>query len=309
MVPANATLQLQAVPFSGRQLHDVRMKLRADENWFESALGTRLYMTETDVFHNQVVIYVADITPGTVQAIEQRFGLGKVRVDKVEGGGRDACTRTNCGPPWVGAVNIYRTVAGNECTLGLIVRKGTTSTYGIWTAGHCGSGTWKQGGSTGTTIGTTVPGSNRSVDGSTADVQIIAIPASQKTNRYIADTATCNPCNTPAFTGSQVQQPYNGDEPGDSVCNNGVVTGRSCGIIQSTDVDTLEYPAGIHLLNQRRATYTRNSGDSGGPVVASIGLDAAGSHVHYMMVAGYKRPIYSHVWEMSLSGYYVWNGV
>jgi hypothetical protein len=190
----------------------------------------------------------------------------------------------------------------------MIVRKGT-SPYGVWTAGHCGTGTWKQGTTSGTTIGTTVPGTNMSFSGSTADVQVLAIPASQKTNRYIADTATCNPCNTPAMTGTPVQQPFNGDEPGDSVCGNGAFTGRTCGIIKDVDVDEFEYPAGILLYNQRRATYVRAAGDSGGPVVASIGLDAAGNHVHYTTISGIVYPIYSHVWEMSLSGYRVWNGV
>jgi len=308
LVPKNATLQLHTVPYSWSQLEAVRMALREDEGWFPSALGTRLRATETDVINNEVVVYVTDASPGSARAIEQHFGLGKVRVETYEGGGDDACTRTNCGPPWVGGVKIYRVSAGNTCTLGFIVKKGSTSTYGIWTAGHCGTGTWKQGSSTGTTIGTTIAGSNRSVDGSTADIQIIGIPASQKTPKYIADTASCNPCNTPAFSGSQVQQPFNGDEVGDSVCNDGYVTGHSCGVIQSTNIDNFPYPAGIHLFNQRRATYVRNPGDSGGGVVAAIGLDAAGSHVHYQIVSGVNRPIYSHVWEMSLSGFYVWNG-
>jgi hypothetical protein len=310
LVPSNATVELHGVPFSGRQLLDVRMALRADENWFKNALGTRLLMTETDVIHNQVVVYVAESNAGIAQAIEQHFGSGKVRVETLDGGGVDACTRLNCGPPWVGAVKIARVGAGNLCTLGVTVRKPSSSTYGMWTAGHCGSGTWKQGSTNGATIGATVSGSNHSVDGSTADVQVIAITASTKTNKYIADTASCNPCNTPALTGTQVQQGFNADEVGDSVCDNGAFTGRSCGTIQSTDVDNFEYPAGIHLFNQRRATYVRNGGDSGAPVVASIGLDVAGNHVHYVTISGVNRPIYSHVWEMSLvTGYYVWNGV
>jgi hypothetical protein len=138
---------------------------------------------------------------------------------------------------------------------------------------------------------------------------VIGIPATQKTNRYIADALGCNPCNTPALTGSQVQQPYNGDEPGDSVYNNGAFSGRVCGVIQTTDRDNFEYPAGIDLFNQRRATYSRSQGDSGGTVIVAIGLDVAGSHVHWEWEGIYKRGVYSHVWEMSLNGWYVWNGV
>jgi hypothetical protein len=78
------------------------------------------------------------------------------------------------------------------------------------------------------------------------------------------------------MTGPQVQQPFNGDEPGDSVCNYGAFTGRSCGVIQTVNLDNFVY-LGVDLLDQRRATYVRAAGDSGGPVGASIGLDAAGS--------------------------------
>jgi hypothetical protein len=286
------------------------MRLREDKDWFTKTLGTGLRMTDLDVVNNEMVIYVSNRTPVISDAIAQRYGVGDVRVERFEeGGGLDACTRTNCGPPWVGGVKIYRD-AVNGCTLGFIVRKGSTGPFGVWTAGHCGTATWHQGSINGATIGTTLAGSNRFVDGSTADVQVI--PITQKTNKYIADTATCNPCNTPALTGTQVQQPFNGDEVGDSVCNNGAFTGRSCGVIQSVNVDNFAY-LGVDLWNQRRATYQRMGGDSGGPVVASIGLEAAGSHVHFQPVSGFNRPIYSHVFEMSLAvggvgPYYVWNG-
>ncbi len=65
------------------------------------------------------------------------------------------------------------------------------------------------------------------------------------------------------------------------------------------------------LNNQRRATYVRTGGDSGGPVFTTIGSVAAGSHVHFQTFTGdpVTYPIYSHVWEMStLSGYSVYNG-
>jgi hypothetical protein len=308
LVPNAATLRTHAVSASRRELDNIRMALRRDEGWFNSDLGVRLQMSETDVARNQVVVYVSNRTLATEAAIKERFGGGAVRVETLDGGGDDACTRTNCGPPWTGGVKIFNTTTGNGCTLGFIVRQGSTNNYGAWTSGHCKNGAWHQNNAAGALIGSTLAGSNRSVDGSTADVQIIAITAANKNNRSINDTNNCNPCNAPAFTGTTVQQPFNGDEVGDSVCANGAFTGRSCGTITSTDVDNFAYPAGVHLFNQRRATYVRIEGDSGGPVVASIGLDAAGSHTHYVTISSIKRPIYSHVWEMSLSGYHVYNG-
>jgi hypothetical protein len=94
----------------------------------------------------------------------------------------------------------------------------------------------------------------------------------------------------------------------DTVCNNGYVSGHRCGVIRSTDVDAFPY-LGVTLNNQRRATYVRNDGDSGGPIFTTAGSVAAGSHVHWTNLGGTVYPIYTHVWEMSaLTNYFVYNG-
>lgn len=238
----------------------------------------------------------------------ERYGHDRVRVLTSGDVQADVCTRSNCGPPWRGGLKIVK-VGNFSCTSGFVVRKnlaGGGHTYGLWTAGHCGTASWRQGSTSGVLIGTT--SENHFVNNSTADVQVIPINASNKTNTIIDDTAGCNPCTLRGFTGS-AQQAGNADEFGDVVCSNGYVTGKSCGTIASIDVDAFPY-LGNNLFNQRRATYGRNAGDSGGPVYTTVGSKAAGSHVHFLQIGSTKYPIYSHVFEMSVrTNYFVWNGV
>jgi len=154
-------------------------------------------------------------------------------------------------------------------------------------------------------IGTTII--NKFVNPTLADVQVIPIPSANRTNKILDDSADCNPCTERPFVGA-AQQGFNGDEFGDTVCNNGYATGHACGLIRSTDVDHFVY-LGVDLSNQRRATYVRLGGDSGGPIFTTNGSLAAGSHVHYTEIGGVIYPIYTHVFEMSVAtGYFVYNG-
>jgi hypothetical protein len=62
----------------------------------------------------------------------------------------------------------------------------------------------------------------------------------------------------------------------------------------------------ITLVRMRTATYSRQNGDSGGPVVNNY-FTAAGSHTHYDTVNGVVYAVYSHVWEMEqVTGFIVY---
>lgn len=309
LTPVGASLEVHDVRFSRQELNTIKIALRQDRLAFEKSVGAKLQMTATNVPENHVDLYVEPLTPTVSAAIEARYPAGAVAVSTVSGSGLDVCTRTNCGPPWTGGVKIRNSTGGNFCTLGFVVRKtlGTGYAYGVWTAGHCGSATYRQGSSTGAVIGTT---SINNASAQFADIQLIPITSTNRTNKIIDDTATCaNPCTRRVFTGS-AQQAFNGDDFNDTVCNNGYATGRTCGLIKDTDLDNFMY-AGLTLQNQRRATYARNLGDSGGPVYTTKGSAAAGSHVHYVDIGSpaVRYPVYSHVFEMSTeTGYFVYNG-
>lgn len=58
----------------------------------------------------------------------------------------------------------------------------------------------------------------------------------------------------------------------------------------------------------RKASYTRNPGDSGGPIT-SYSSTAEGSHTHYVVVNNVQQAVFSQVWEMEqASGYSVFLG-
>ncbi len=70
---------------------------------------------------------------------------------------------------------------------------------------------------------------------------------------------------------------------------------------------SLDY-LGVHLVRMRRGTYSRMSGDSGGPVT-QLTEEAIGSHTHYVTISGVQYAMYSHVWEMEqASGYSIYEG-
>ncbi len=84
----------------------------------------------------------------------------------------------------------------------------------------------------------------------------------------------------------------------------GFASGSRCGVIKSVNTTFLYPGPNVTLVRQRVADYTRNPGDSGGPVFA--GNMAMGSHVHFQSNG---LAVYSHVNEIELqSGMTVWFG-
>ena len=291
LVPDGADLQLVQVDRSQAQLDELIDRIAQDGEFF-AGLGTTYRSASVDLAHNQVEVALSEVTEAVDQAVQERYGYGAVRT--VVGGpvGADACTRLNCGPPWKGGIKIYPP-DGTYCTSGFVVSHfipPNIHTFGIWTAGHCESATWRQGSSSGTVIGTT---SARYFGGS-ADVQVIPFGGVNATYNYLEGASNCSPC---LLYDVDYKEGYEADEPGDSVCNNGAVSGTKCGTLSSTNV-TFTY-LGVTLTHMRRATYTRNPGDSGGPVTGQSFFKAAGSHTHYQNLGSpsVQYAIYSHVWE------------
>jgi hypothetical protein len=125
-----------------------------------------------------------------------------------------------------------------------------------------------------------------------------------KTNAIIDDLATCTNCNLRQMLNGQ--QGQFDDEFGDTVCNNGYVTGKTCGLIKSTDYTFVWEEKGVTLYHYRRATYARNGGDSGGPIYTTNGSKAAGSHTHHELIGAIDYPVYAHVyWMTQATGYSV----
>jgi hypothetical protein len=296
LVPEGADLEVHRVQWTQDFLDSLHREIAEGSAFFDS-LGTIWHAADTRVADNVVEIVLSHVTPAIDEAVRSRFGpMVRVR----EGGPvvADACTRSNCGPPWRAGLRMTREGPGNGCTSGFLVRHyAGVWNYAIWTAGHCGNGTWHMGLEAGPTIGATA--SNYFVNGSDADVQVITLPsASSADDDYLEGTPGCNPCTQRDLA---YRQSRDGDETGGQVRNNGYVSGTTVpGVIQSTNV-TFPY-MGVTLYRQRRATYSRMNGDSGGPVVALNGPStwnmAAGSHTHFQDVGDVRYAIYTHVFEM-----------
>lgn len=292
LVPVDAELRVVKVDRSQAALDDLSSRISKDQDFFTS-LGVKYYSATQVLSENLVEIRLSQVNEQIAAAANDRYGDGAVRVIVGSPVQPDACTRLNCGPPWRGGIKIYPSGPA-YCTSGLVVRTNYQGiwSYAIWTAGHCASQTWREGSATGTVIGTTAVRyfSNQGA----VDVQVIPISASNAINQYLSGTSSCNPCQLFWVFYSQGQ---NADEPGDPVCNNGAVSGSKCGQLVDTNYTFVWEEKNITLVRMRRATYSRKSGDSGGPVVNNY-YRAAGSHTHYEAIGGVDYAVYSHVWEM-----------
>jgi hypothetical protein len=302
LVPANTTPR---VVQAANRLDEMSAlhELIGHDQAFLGSIGTTLYSIETDIPDNQVIVSLS-ATDSTIAAkLSDRYGPA---VRTVEGSQvqPDVCTRLDCGPPWKGGIKIARTNPTGYCTSGYVVRKlvGSSYVYAIWTAGHCTSATWHEGSTSGTTIGTT--SAVYFANGGNTDIQVIPISASNKSNLIIDDTSSCTNCTLRTMANGQ--QGLNEDNYGDTVCNEGYHTGRTCGVIRSTDYTFNWVDEGKTLYHFGRATYARQGGDSGGPVWTTVGSKAAGSHTHFVTISGTDYPVYPHVyWMTQYSGYSV----
>lgn len=294
LIPENTTLELRQVRHSEETLDALHEVIADDRDYFR-ALGTVFYSAVTLVPENIVEISVSRLDPDIEAKLLARFGADKVRIREGNEVKPDVCTRTNCGPPWRGGMKIYRTATAG-CTSNFVARYYSgVWFYNLWTSGHCGNGTWREGSGSGTIIGSTV--SNYFFNNSDADVQTISMPASARDNKFINSTsANCaDPC---PLTSIVSKEGRDADEIGEMVCNNGAFSGRRCGTLKATAFSFNWEEEGLVLLRQRRATYSRQPGDSGGPVVTATTNRAAGSHTHFEILSGTTYAVYSHVFEM-----------
>jgi hypothetical protein len=309
LLPDGADLAMHEVRFTEADLDALHPLIAGDQHFFRS-IGSKFYAAFTDVRENVVVIVVPPFDAKTEAAILDRFGEGLVRV--VSGGPvqPDVCTRSNCGPPWRGGLKIAR--SGGQCTSNFIVKKWVSPnwTYALWTAGHCGNAQWRMGTTSGPIIGTTA--ANHFGDLSDADVQVIPISAVQADDDYITGTPGCggvpgNPCGMWDVTAKHGTA---GDMVGEMIRNSGAFSGTKNGTVASTNFTFTWEEEGVTLLRQRLGTYTRMSGDSGGPVTAltSGGYTVAtGLHSHFEDIGSTQYAVYSNVGETEqISGWVVY---
>lgn len=308
LIPSGADLVIHTAANTEAQLDALHQVIAEDVSFFES-IGAELHTIATDETNNVVELVVDHADSETASLIQARYGAGRVVVR--EGGAvtPDLCSRADCGPPWLAGLKIARTSPTGFCTSGFVVHKYQGIwLYALWTSGHCTSGTWREGSTSGTVIGTT--GANFFAEGSDADVQVIPItPTDGGLDDYLYGSALCVECIKKDVASKECKDC---DITGELLTNNGAFSGVRYGTLQNRNVTCLPADCGYTLVRQRRATYTRMAGDSGGPVTSWVASQneyakAAGSHMHYQTISGTEYAIYSHVAEMEeIAGWTVW---
>lgn len=117
--------------------------------------------------------------------------------------------------------------------------------------------------------------------GSNADAMVIRIQSSLASNRVY---------NTPtSWFGMATTQTTGQEVIGQAVCQSSRVSGYTCGTLYAKGF-SITYSGGTTLYDQRSATYTVNSGDSGGPIFYATQARGVQSGKNE---AG--RAIYSHI--------------
>ena len=243
-------------------------------------LGIHANETHPDIRANVVMVGVDPFTPAVVQALQKRYGEA-IEVYAALPADLTVCTnRNNCpGPPLRGGLHLY----DPGCTTAFLgVYNGF---HVILSAGHCanlvpGGHTYQHPNNTAIGgIGTVLKEVYSS--GSTADAMVIRVGSSYASNRVYHTPTSWFGMATTQTTGQEVI--------GQAVCQSSRVSTYTCGTLYAKGF-SITYTDGTTLFDQRSATYTVNSGDSGGPVFYTTQARGVQSGVN---TAG--RAIYSHI--------------
>ncbi len=121
LVPADVDVAVVLVSHTQAQLDEALDAVSKDEGFFDE-LGTRYYSVSTILPDNAVEIELSNVTEAIKQAVSDRYGSDMTEIVEGTAPEADACSRTNCGPPWKGGIKIYFSATG-ACTSGFVVRK------------------------------------------------------------------------------------------------------------------------------------------------------------------------------------------
>lgn len=243
-------------------------------------LGIQANEVYPDIRTNVVMIGVEPFTPAVVQTLHERYGEA-IEVYEASPADPTTCTdRNNCpGPPLRGGLQLY----DPGCTTAFL---GVYNGYHvILSAGHCanlvpGGHIYQHPNNTAIgNIGTMLK--ETYYNGSTADAMVIRVQSSYASNRVYYTPSS--------WFGMATTQTTSQEVIGQAVCQSSRVSNYTCGTLYAKGF-SITYTDGTTLYDQRSATYTVNSGDSGGPVFYTTQARGVQSGVN---TAG--RAIYSHI--------------
>jgi len=242
--------------------------------------GIQISSITTDIVSNQVIVAVVDATADQLLRLRAQFNDGVAVTSVLEPVSAHACTVSNCPSPLKAGLKLYR--AGAFACMSGFVFWTVVPKYYLSTAGHCtnSAGGWYDTGQSwqhpaGVARGTVRYGGW--YNGSSADVALIEIVASQKGNVLCYGTSTCG---LRSITAAEVA---GSDYVGEWVCGQ-TQAGVTCDNILHTDVTANVCIPGTTncrtIYDLRRVDFTTQGGDSGGPIYylnEAIGVISSGA--------------------------------
>lgn len=274
LTPATADVRLDLVSLSDIELDRQVDRIARDEE-FAASLGISVHSVDKVTSRNGIDVFVEPYTEAIAGAYSERFGS---HVKALPGTAPEltACSnRQNCvGPPIMAGVN-------NDwgCTVGFGVFKDGYRRF--LTAGHCvfqvvqayGWNGWVWYHATQSLGPSTF---YRWHDWAYADAGIMGnVSATVHSNRVYYSAQ-------PSWFGINSQQSGGGDYQGYAICQSGQTSGYRCGTITSTNATPCFDPTppcggsdAVHLVNQRKANYMVQVGDSGAPVISQSNTNMA----------------------------------
>jgi hypothetical protein len=274
LAPATADVQFHLVPLTEEELDDQVERIARDEE-FAANLGVAVHSVDKVTSRNGIDVFVEPHSDAIAEAFKEQFGP---HVNALPGDAPEltACSsRANCvGPPiMAGVKNDW------NCTVGFAVFKDGYRRF--LTAGHCvyqvvqayGWSGWEWFHST-QSLGLST--AYRWHDWAYADAGIMGtVSATVHSNRVYYSSQ-------PSWFGINSQQGGGGDYQGYAICQSGQVSGYRCGTILSTNSIPCHDPTPpcgggdeVHLVNQRKANYMVQVGDSGAPVISQSNTNMA----------------------------------
>jgi hypothetical protein len=253
-----------AAQFSATALEAKRVALTAAAARLQAS-GVVLSSWGVDVYQNRLVVGLGSDTPATEAAITQALGDSSGVMFQTAGVW-NVVDRITDSPPWYGADRIIAPVA--PCTSGFSMVSGS-QTYNS-TAGHCGYGSFTQGGRA---FGSTQTWSD--INNGDTDAQSILPPSGQAAAGRIWSNLSGSSGGTFPVKG---YIPAASQSGGNTVCTSGSYSGDHCDAtiyatgqcIHFTDINKTT----CGLIVAQSSSYTIQGGDSGGPVFNRGGTTA-----------------------------------
>lgn len=268
LLPESASVRLQSVQYSSAQLNELRMDLErliGSPDAYEQGFRALWIDPQQD----RVRLSLADGATKALSVLGSRASSPLLAIEYEKLSSLVACTRTSCGNPIKGGIDLDGGTFGGHCTIGFRGRptSGTPTGNYLITAGHClGGWNWYH--------ASQFLGNDylkNYYNGTFVDYGIVKISpnttlATTPSNLVFASSSTTFQAIASSYSESNMPA-------GNVICKAGLTTGYQCATISFTNVSRTVEP-GITLYHQWVMSANSQQGDSGSPVF--LGSSAGG---------------------------------